>query len=44
MITILLASVSVIPTVPDTGATSLLLGVSVISLGVLARFLKNRKS
>jgi hypothetical protein len=30
--------------VPDSGATGVLLGAAVISIGLLARFLKNRKS
>ncbi|MBL9193175.1 MAG: hypothetical protein JNJ82_12550 [Opitutaceae bacterium] len=39
----ILASAPPIP-VPDSGATGVLLGTAVISVGLLARFLKNRKS
>ena len=39
----ILASSPPLP-VPDSGSTGLLLGAAVISAGLLARFLKNRKS
>ena len=31
-------------TVPDSGSTGMLLGAAVIGAGLLARFVKNRKS
>ena len=31
------------PIVPDTGSTGLLLGLGILSLGVIARVVKNRK-
>jgi hypothetical protein len=34
---------TVVQSVPDTGATALLAGLSLLSLGVAARFFKNRK-
>jgi hypothetical protein len=32
-----------VPSVPDTGSTGLLLGLGILSLGLVARFIKNRK-
>jgi hypothetical protein len=40
VITTLATAVS---TVPDSGATSLLLGLGILALGIAARLIKNRK-
>ena len=32
-----------VPTVPDTGSTGLLLGLGILSLGIVAKLIKNRK-
>jgi hypothetical protein len=34
---------TVVSTVPDWGATSLLLGLGILSLGIAARLFKNRR-
>jgi hypothetical protein len=38
-----LASISPVP-VPDSGATGYLLGLALLATGLVARFVKNRKS
>ena len=47
MLISILATINLDPdkigTVPDTGATALLLGIAVIGLGAIARFTKNKK-
>lgn len=41
-ITLIVATVTPLP-VPDTGSPNVLLGLGILSLGIVARLLKNRK-
>ena len=41
LITVIVAST--VPTVPDSGSTGLLLGLGILSLGIVARLIKSRK-
>jgi hypothetical protein len=43
LFTTALASVSAVP-VPDSGPTGFLLGLALLATGLVARFIKNRKS
>jgi hypothetical protein len=43
LINLVLASRLAPPSVPEYGSTGLLLGLGILSLGLVARFLKNRK-
>ncbi len=42
MITSILSTITPV-TVPDSGSAGILLGLGVLTLGVVARFIKNRK-
>jgi hypothetical protein len=41
LITVIVAST--VSSVPDSGSTGLLLGLGILSLGIVARLVKNRK-
>lgn len=40
----ILATATTVPQVPDSGSTGLLLGLGILATGLVARYLKNRKS
>jgi hypothetical protein len=44
MITTLVSFLASAVPVPDSGSTGMLLGAAVVGAGLLARFIKNRKS
>lgn len=39
-----LATAGTVPPVPDSGSTGLLFGLGILATGLIARYLKNRKS